>query len=87
MEKKKRVDGISLAIVILNIAIVAVLILLVVLIYLYMTGKLEPTDVANMDRGDNRDCRAHDRTYGSDHNRARGNGRAGRDRRNGIFCR
>lgn len=52
MEKKKRVDGISLAIVILNIAIVAVLILLVVLIYLYMTGKLEPTDVANMEQSE-----------------------------------
>lgn len=52
MEKKPRVDGISLAIVILNIAIVAVLILLVTLIYLYMTGKLEPTDVANMDQSD-----------------------------------
>lgn len=52
MEKKTRVDGISLAIVILNIAIVAVLILLVTLIYLYMTGKLEPTDVANMDQSE-----------------------------------
>ncbi len=50
MEKKAKVDGISLAIVILNIAIVAVLILLVTLIYLYMTGKLEQTDVANMDQ-------------------------------------
>lgn len=50
MAKKNKVDGISLAIVILNIAIVAVLILLVVLIYLYMTGKLEPADVANMDQ-------------------------------------
>ncbi|MBR5090723.1 MAG: hypothetical protein IK093_14930 [Ruminiclostridium sp.] len=52
MEKKTRVDGISLAIVILNIAIVAVLITLVTLIYLYMTGKLEPTDVANMEQSD-----------------------------------
>ena len=52
MENKKRVDGISLAIVILNIAIVAVLILLVVLIYLYMTGKLENADVANMDQSE-----------------------------------
>lgn len=52
MEKKNKVDGISLAIVILNIAIVAVLILLVTLIYLYMTGKLESTDVANMEQSD-----------------------------------
>ncbi|MBP3854299.1 MAG: hypothetical protein IK990_01620 [Ruminiclostridium sp.] len=52
MEKKTKVDGISLAIVILNIAIVAVLILLVTLIYLYMTGKLEPTDVANMEQSE-----------------------------------
>ncbi len=50
MSKKHRVDGISLSIVILNILIVIVLIVLVVLIYLYMTGKLEPTDVANMDQ-------------------------------------
>ena len=50
MAKKNKVDGISLAIVILNIAIVAVLITLVTLIYLYMTGKLEPADVANMDQ-------------------------------------
>ena len=48
MQKKKRVDGISLAIVILNILIVIVLIVLVLLIYLYMTGKLEQPDVANM---------------------------------------
>lgn len=52
MEKKTKVDGISLAIVILNISIVAVLILLVTLIYLYMTGRLEPTDVANMEQSD-----------------------------------
>jgi len=50
MQKKHRVDGISLSIVILNILIVAVFITLVVLIYLYMTGKLEPADVANMDQ-------------------------------------
>lgn len=50
MPKKHRVDGISLSIVILNILIVIVLIVLIVLIYLYMTGKLEPTDVANMDQ-------------------------------------
>lgn len=50
MAKKNKVDGISLAIVILNISIVAVLITLVTLIYLYMTGKLEPADVANMDQ-------------------------------------
>jgi len=49
MTKKHRVDGISLAIVILNILIAATVIVLIVLIYLYMTGKLEPTDVANMD--------------------------------------
>ncbi len=50
MSKKHRVDGISLSIVILNILIVIVLIVLVVLIYLYMTGKLEQADVANMDQ-------------------------------------
>lgn len=50
MPKKHRVDGISLSIVILNILIVIVLIVLIVLIYLYMTGKLEPADVANMDQ-------------------------------------
>lgn len=50
MQKKHRVDGISLSIVILNILIVAVFITLIVLIYLYMTGKLEPADVANMDQ-------------------------------------
>ncbi len=48
--KKHRVDGISLSIVILNILIVAVLITLVVLIYLYMTGKLEDTNVSNLDQ-------------------------------------
>ena len=50
MAKKDRIDGISLAIVILNICIVGVIITLVTLIYLYMTGKLEDTDVANMGR-------------------------------------
>lgn len=50
MAKKDRIDGISLAIVILNIAIVGVIITLVTLIYLYMTGQLEDTDVANMGR-------------------------------------
>ncbi len=48
--KKNKIDGISLSIVILNILIVMVLLTLVVLIYLYFTGKLEPTDVANMDQ-------------------------------------
>ncbi len=48
--KKNKIDGISLSIVILNILIVLVLLTLVVLIYLYFTGKLEPTDVANMDQ-------------------------------------
>ena len=52
MQKKHRVDGISLAIVILNILIAATVIVLIVLIYLYMTGKLEPADVANMDQPD-----------------------------------
>ncbi len=52
MQKKHRVDGISLSIVILNILIALTVIVLIVLIYLYMTGKLEPTDVANMDQQD-----------------------------------
>ena len=48
--KKNKIDVISLSIVILNILIVLVLLTLVVLIALYMTGKLEATDVANMDQ-------------------------------------
>ncbi|MBQ9382842.1 MAG: hypothetical protein IJT87_01255 [Ruminiclostridium sp.] len=50
MAKKTKVDVISLSIVILNILIVATLITLVVLITLYMTGKLEDTNVANLDQ-------------------------------------
>ena len=50
MAKKNKVDVISLSIVILNILIVIVLIVLVLLIYLYMTGKLEDANVANMDQ-------------------------------------
>ncbi len=52
MEKKNKVDGISLAIVIVNVAIVAVLITLVVLIYLYLTGNLEQTNVSEMEQAD-----------------------------------
>ena len=50
MAKKNKVDVISLSIVILNILIVAVFIVLILLIYLYMTGKLEDTNVSNMDQ-------------------------------------
>ena len=45
---KRKVDGISIAIVVLNVLIVGVVITLCVLIYLYMSGKLEQTDVANL---------------------------------------
>lgn len=45
---KKKFDGISAGIVILNILIVGVIITLCVLIYLYMSGKLEDTNVANL---------------------------------------
>lgn len=47
-KKKSRIDGLSLSIVILNVLIVGVIITLCVLIFLYMTGKLEDTDVANL---------------------------------------
>ena len=47
-KKKSRIDGLSLSIVILNVLIVGVIITLCVLIFLYMTGKLEETDVANL---------------------------------------
>lgn len=50
MAKKSKVDGISLSIVILNILIVVTLIVLVLLITLYMMGKLEDTDVTNLDQ-------------------------------------
>lgn len=45
---KKKFDGISAAIVALNILIVGVIITLCVLIYLYMSGKLGDTNVANL---------------------------------------
>ncbi|MBO5377910.1 MAG: hypothetical protein J6A41_05940 [Ruminiclostridium sp.] len=45
---KRKVDGISVAIVILNILIVGVIITLCSLIYLYMSGQLEQTDVSNL---------------------------------------
>ncbi len=45
---KRNTDGLSVAIVILNVLIVGVIITLCVLIYLYMIGKLEPTDVSNL---------------------------------------
>lgn len=49
---KKKFDGISAGIVILNILIVGVIITLCVLIYLYMSGKLEDTNVANLGHPD-----------------------------------
>ena len=45
---KKKVDGISVAIVVLNVLIVGVIITLCALIYLYMSGQLEQTDVSNL---------------------------------------
>ncbi len=45
---KKKVDGISVAIVVLNVLIVCVIITLCALIYLYMSGQLEQTDVSNL---------------------------------------
>ncbi len=45
---KKKIDGISVAIVVLNILIVGVIITLCTLIYLYMSGQLEQTDVSNL---------------------------------------
>ncbi len=45
---KKKIDGISVAIVVLNILIVGVIITLCALIYLYMSGQLEQTDVSNL---------------------------------------
>ncbi|MBQ8614384.1 MAG: hypothetical protein IJ416_09240 [Ruminiclostridium sp.] len=45
---KRKTDGLSVAIVILNVLIVGVIITLCVLIYLYMSGKLEQTDVSNL---------------------------------------
>jgi len=45
---KKKVDGISVAIVVLNVLIVGVIITLCTLIYLYMSGQLEQTDVSNL---------------------------------------
>lgn len=45
---KRKVDGLSVAIVILNVLIVGVIITLCVLIYMYMSGKLEQTDVSNL---------------------------------------
>lgn len=47
---KKKFDGISAGIVVLNILIVGVIITLCVLIYLYMSGQLEDTNVANLGR-------------------------------------
>ena len=46
--KSGKFDGISAAIVILNILIVGVIITLCALIYLYMSGKLEDTNVSNL---------------------------------------
>ena len=45
---KRKTDGLSVAIVILNVLIVGVIITLCELIYLYMSGKLEQTDVSNL---------------------------------------
>lgn len=45
---RKKHDGIGIAIVVLNVLIVGVIITLCVLIYLYMSGQLEETDVANL---------------------------------------
>lgn len=45
---KRKTDGLSIAIVILNVLIVGVIITLCVLIYMYMSGKLEQTDVSNL---------------------------------------
>lgn len=45
---RKKHDGIGIAIVVLNVLIVGVIITLCVLIYLYMSGKLEQTNVANL---------------------------------------
>ena len=45
---KRKTDGLSVAILILNVLIVGVIITLCVLIYLYMSGKLEQTDVSNL---------------------------------------
>ena len=45
---KKKIDGISVAIVVLNVLIVGVIITLCALIYLYMSGQLEQTDVSNL---------------------------------------
>lgn len=48
---KRKTDGLSVAIVILNVLIVGVIITLCILIYLYMSGKLEQTDVSNLGQG------------------------------------
>lgn len=45
---KKKFDGVAAAIVVLNILIVGVIITLCVLIYLYMSGQLGDTNVANL---------------------------------------
>ncbi len=45
---RKKHDGIGIAIVVLNVLIVGVIITLCVLIYLYMSGQLEETNVANL---------------------------------------
>lgn len=45
---RRKVDGISVAIVVLNVLIVGVIITLCALIYLYMSGQLEQTDVSNL---------------------------------------
>ncbi len=45
---RKKHDGIGIAIIVLNILIVGVIVTLCVLIYLYMSGKLEDTNVANL---------------------------------------
>lgn len=45
---RKKHDGIGIAIIVLNVLIVGVIVTLCVLIYLYMSGKLEDTNVANL---------------------------------------
>lgn len=45
---KKKIDGVSAAIAVINVLIVGVIITLCVLIYLYMSGQLEPADVPNL---------------------------------------
>ena len=48
MANKSKADGLSVAILIVNLLIIGVIVTLCALIYLYMTGKLEDTNVANL---------------------------------------